>query len=214
MSTLIKALIALIFAICISSIYRMKRFPVPPVLNPPNDITNPLFGIVISGCSSGLGRDFVETLARKDPRALVFAGFRDVKDSEYLNNLDLDERKRIIVIELDVTKQEQVDQAYETVANELTKRNNIPLYGIVANAAVVGGRNVLDKDEKQSRMRSTFEVNVFGATSLIQGFLPLLLKSPYGGRVITLSSFLGIVHFPRCKSTMMYKWILSIDLSY
>lgn len=37
---------------------------------------------------------------------------------------------------LDVTKQEQIDQAVQTVQQELARRGNAPLVGLVNNAGV------------------------------------------------------------------------------
>ena len=80
--------------------------------------------ILITGASSGFGRNIAETFAAEGH--YVYAGARKQADLDALNAIE-----NIQAIRLDVTIQEEIDAAVETIRNE-----GRGLYGLVNNAGV------------------------------------------------------------------------------
>ncbi|CAN8023182.1 unnamed protein product, partial [Ixodes persulcatus] len=116
----------------------------------------------------------------------VFAGclFSDGNDAKKLRS-----SSNIHVLQLDVTKEDQVELALEEVKNKLDSR---VLWSVVANAGMPNMGPV--EWQTMARIRSVFEVNVFGVVHVAKTFLPLLKNS--GGRLVIVSSGLGRVTFP------------------
>ena len=67
--------------------------------------------IVVTGASSGIGRNLTETLAAAG--YFVYAGARSDADMAELNKIE-----NVMAIRLDVTQQDQVDAAVELVQSE------------------------------------------------------------------------------------------------
>lgn len=90
------------------------------LVTPSYPAPHPSGGVVVTGASTGIGEDAAVTLAKKG--FLVFAGVRRAEDGAKL----LARHASIIPVTLDVTKQEQVEQALAFVRAELAKRG-LPL---------------------------------------------------------------------------------------
>jgi NAD(P)-dependent dehydrogenase (short-subunit alcohol dehydrogenase family) len=87
-------------------------------------------------------------------------------------------------IRLDVTVQEEVDAAVETV-----RKGGRGLHGLVNNAGVGSGGPLIELDEDD--LRWLFDVNVFGVFKVTQAFAPLIIESK--GRIATIGSISGIL---------------------
>jgi NAD(P)-dependent dehydrogenase (short-subunit alcohol dehydrogenase family) len=135
--------------------------------------------VFITGASTGIGRHATETLAAKG--YFVYAGARKQADLDSLNEIP-----NVQAIRLDVTKQEEVDAAVETV-----RKGGRGLYGLVNNAGVGSGGPIIENDE--SNIRWLFDVNVFGVVKVTQAFVPLIIESK--GRITTIGSIAGILTF-------------------
>ena len=132
--------------------------------------------ILITGASSGIGRHATEALAAEG--YFVYAGARKQKDLDALNAIP-----NVQAIRLDVTRQDEVDAAVETV-----REGGRGLHGLVNNAGVVSGGPLIEEDE--SDIRWLFDVNVFGVFKVTQAFAPLIIESK--GRITTIGSISGI----------------------
>ena len=132
--------------------------------------------ILITGASTGIGRHTTEALAAQG--YFVYAGARKQKDIDALNAIP-----NVQGVRLDVTVQEEVDAAVETV-----RKGGRGLYGLVNNAGVGSGGPLLENDE--SDIRWLFDVNVFGVIKVTQAFAPLIIESK--GRIATIGSISGI----------------------
>jgi len=135
--------------------------------------------VLITGASTGIGRHATETLAAKG--YFVYAGARKQADLDALDKIP-----NVQAIRLDVTKQEEVDAAVETV-----RKGGRGLYGLVNNAGVGSGGPLIENDEEN--IRWLFEVNVFGVVKVTQAFAPLIIESK--GRITTIGSIAGILTF-------------------
>ena len=87
--------------------------------------------ILITGATTGIGRNLAETLAERGYH--VYGGART--DAEMK---ELDDISNITAIRLDVTKQDQVDSAVQRI-----REIGTGLYALVNNAGIGGGGPVL-----------------------------------------------------------------------
>lgn len=133
--------------------------------------------ILVTGASTGIGRNIAETLAAEGH--FVYAGARKQSDLDELNAID-----NIQAIRLDVTVQEEIDVAVETIRKE-----GRGLFGLVNNAgvAVLGPMIEVDEDDMQFQM----DVNLFGPYRVTKAFAPLIIESQ--GRITTTGSISGIL---------------------
>jgi NAD(P)-dependent dehydrogenase (short-subunit alcohol dehydrogenase family) len=130
---------------------------------------------LVTGTSRGIGAEIARQLAT-DHGFVVFAGARDPDDVE--------EAEGIVPIKLDVTSQDDVDEALETIGSDPGR-----LEALVNNAGVYGdpvGAAEYDLD----RAHEVLEVNTFGPWRLIEAFLPLLRRSD-APRIVNVSSGAG-----------------------
>ena len=141
-------------------------------------------GIVVTGTSSGIGREIALDLDRRGFR--VFAGVRREEDAEAIRAEGSD---RLTPLLLDVTDADAIAAARDTVEGELGGQ---PLRGLVNNAGIgVGGPlETIDIDD----LRRQLEINTVAPIAVTQAFLPLLRASR--GRVVNISSVGGRVAQP------------------
>ena len=133
--------------------------------------------ILVTGASTGIGRHLAETLAEKGYH--VYAGARKEKDLAALDAID-----NITAVQLDVTSQDQVDAVAAMIKDKGTG-----LYGLVNNAGVGGGGEVVDTPvEDQSFV---YDVNVEGVYRVTKAFAPFIMESK--GRIVTTGSIAGTI---------------------
>ncbi len=137
--------------------------------------------ILVTGASTGIGRHLAESLAESGYH--VYAGARKDKDIAALDAID-----NITAVQLDVTSQGQVDAAVAMI-----KKNGTGLYGLVNNAGVGGGGEVIETPVKNQSF--VYAVNVEGVYRTTQAFAPLIIESR--GRIVTTGSIAGtLAGFP------------------
>ena len=142
--------------------------------------------ILITGASTGVGRDTAETLAAVDHR--VFAGVRDVAGRNRAV-ADALRAKGIEPVALDVTSDASVSAA---IAAVLAKSGG--KLDVVINNAGIASAGVSEGFTPE-QLRDLFEVNVFGIQRVLRAVLPTLRKQG-DGLVINTGSILGRVTFP------------------
>ncbi|XP_075531484.1 short-chain dehydrogenase/reductase family 9C member 7-like [Dermacentor variabilis] len=140
--------------------------------------------VLITGCDTGFGYALATRLSRDG--FLVFAGCLDSKSE---GAKALGKLRNVTVLQLDITKAEQVDAAFETVQQGLGSR---VLWSVVANAGV-RNNGLLEWLTMESIIK-IFDVNVFGTLRVIKKFLPMLKKSK--GRMVVVTSPFGHVTMP------------------
>ena len=137
--------------------------------------------ILVTGASTGIGRNLAETLAESGYH--VYAGARKDKDLAALEAID-----NITAVRLDVTKQDQVDAVVKMIEAKGTG-----LYGLVNNAGVGGGGEVVETPIEDQTF--VYTVNVEGVYRTTKAFAPLVIESK--GRIVTTGSIAGtIAAFP------------------
>jgi NAD(P)-dependent dehydrogenase (short-subunit alcohol dehydrogenase family) len=133
--------------------------------------------ILVTGASSGIGRYVTERLASEG--FFVYAGARKPEDIAALNEID-----NVEAVRLDVTIQEDIDAAVETVVD-----GGRGLYGIVNNAGVFIGGPLTDVSVDE--LHWIMDVNVYGVYRVTKAFAPMVIES--GGRITTIGSISGIL---------------------
>jgi len=133
--------------------------------------------ILVTGASTGIGRNLAEALAAEGH--FVYAGARKQADLDALSAIE-----NIQGIRLDVTIQDEIDAAVKTV-----REAGRGLYGLVNNAGVVVGGPLIEVDEAD--MQFQMDVNLFGPYRVTRAFAPLIIESQ--GRITTTGSISGIL---------------------
>jgi len=156
--------------------------------------------VLVTGCSSGIGRATALLLAKQGFR--VFAGLRCPQEAEGLLS-EIQPQLGLPTLEpllLDVTKEDHVAKAVELVR----KTSPEGLYGLVNNAGV--GLPAAVELSSLDEVRQVFEVNTIGPLRMIQSFLPLLRIA--SGRIINMSSMNGTMALPMVGAYSASKFAL------
>lgn len=139
--------------------------------------------ILITGASTGIGRDAALTLSRHGHQ--VFAGVRKTADGESLKK----EVSTIIPVIVDVTKPEEIESAFQFI-----QKARVPgqKFCLVNNAGYALAAPV--EAVPVDALRAQFEVNVFSVVAMTQKFLPWIRESK--GRIVNMSSVSGKITRP------------------
>ena len=137
--------------------------------------------ILITGCSSGIGKNVAITLHNKGWR--VFATCRSKTDCTFFTKLGIES------FPLDLLKEESINCA----VNLVRKKTKSQLDVLFNNGAYAIPGAI--QDIPRSAMREIFEVNVFGQIDLINRCIPLMMSSDYP-KIINCSSVLGFISLP------------------
>jgi NAD(P)-dependent dehydrogenase (short-subunit alcohol dehydrogenase family) len=138
------------------------------------------FPILITGCSSGIGRALARACAMQG--WLVYATARDVASIADLADA------RTTVLRLDVTDESSMAGV---VQDALARHGGISALVNNAGYALPGAVEDLRIDE----IRAEFETNVFGAIRLTQLVVPAM-RAAGGGVIVNMSSMGGALTFP------------------
>jgi short-subunit dehydrogenase len=136
--------------------------------------------VLITGCSSGIGKTTAQYLASQGFR--VWATARKVSDLKAL------EAAGCQVAAVDVT-----DEASMKAAVAKIEKVDGPIWGLVNNAGYSQTGAV--EAVPMAKVRAQFETNVFGLVALTQLVLPGM-RSGGVGRIINMSSMGGKLTFP------------------
>src|SRR6201990_1022182 len=141
--------------------------------------------ILITGTSSGFGRETAERLARDGYR--VFAAMRDIA-SRNRSHADALRTQKIGVVELDVTDDGSVDRA---IASILAQAGKINVLVNNAGIASVGVTEAFTPDQA----KAIFDTNVIGLLRVTRAVLPSMRREREG-LIINMGSVFGRVTFP------------------
>ncbi len=136
--------------------------------------------VLITGCSSGIGRATAERLAARGWR--VYATARDVGKIK-----DLADRG-CMVLPLDVTDEASMRDA----VGEVERREGA--VGIIVNNAGYSQSGAVESVPME-KVRRQFETNVFGLVRMCQLVLPGMRRQGWG-RIVNISSMGGRLTFP------------------
>jgi len=132
-----------------------------------------MISVLITGAFGGMGYQTTQLLAKNGCR--VFALDKNVGEA----------CENIIPIQADITDENSVRQAFETVRSTLCPRER-HLYAIIHFAGIYMLDSLVEMDSRD--FRRIFEINLMGAFLVNKTFLPLLKR---GSRIIMTTSELA-----------------------
>jgi len=141
--------------------------------------------VLITGASTGFGRDTAETLAQAGHH--VFAAMRDIAGRNR-KHADALRDKKINVVEIDVSDDGSVDRA---VAAVLKQAGRIDVLVNNAGMASAGVSEAFTSDQA----KVVFNTNVIGIHRTMRAVLPSM-RAAGDGLIINIGSVLGRVTFP------------------
>ncbi|CAF1137220.1 unnamed protein product [Rotaria sordida] len=151
--------------------------------------------VLISGCDSGFGHGLAIELDKKGFR--VFAGvFVPNNVISLQNKLS----SNATVFHLDITKQEDIDAAFE-----LVKEKTLVLHGLVNNAGILLGTYI--DWTSMDVMRRVMDVNYFGHVAMTKKFLPLLIAK-CDSRVVNICSAAGFLSLSNMSAYSASKYAM------
>jgi NAD(P)-dependent dehydrogenase (short-subunit alcohol dehydrogenase family) len=133
-------------------------------------------GIIVTGCSSGIGQATAIQLARAG--FVVFATVRKSEDAQSLKSFNM--TNLVPVCPLDLNHRDEIAKTAEWVREQLQIRGLNGLYGLVNNAggSLVGPVELIDLN----KFARELDVRILGSVAMIQAFLPLLRQGR--GRIV------------------------------
>ncbi|TPW31994.1 oxidoreductase [Pararhizobium mangrovi] len=138
---------------------------------------------LITGCSTGFGRELARLVIEGGYRAVVTA-----RDAERVADLADIAPDRAVAVDLDVTKADQIDAAVETA------RERFGRIDVLVNNAGYGYQTSVEEAE-DAAVRDQFEANVFGLFAITRAVLPTMRQQRFG-RILNVTSVAGLVGFP------------------
>jgi NAD(P)-dependent dehydrogenase (short-subunit alcohol dehydrogenase family) len=133
--------------------------------------------VLVTGASTGIGRKITEHLAARG--YFVYAGARKQADLDALGAI-----KNVQALKLDVTRQDDIDEAVATI----TKAGR-GLYGLVNNAGVATVGSATETSVEEFTL--IMDVNLFGPWRVTRAFAPLIVAAK--GRITTIGSISGVL---------------------
>jgi|WetSurMetagenome_2_1015567.scaffolds.fasta_scaffold91735_2 NAD(P)-dependent dehydrogenase (short-subunit alcohol dehydrogenase family) len=136
--------------------------------------------VLVTGASSGIGHAVSVYLAREG--YTVLASVRKDADAEKLNSLGYDNLKPLSP--LDLTRQDQIHAAANSVREQIENQELPPLYSVIFIAG--GGKIAPVELMNISDFRDELEKRLVGNITLLQEMIPLLRKTT--GRILWIST--------------------------
>jgi NAD(P)-dependent dehydrogenase (short-subunit alcohol dehydrogenase family) len=141
---------------------------------------NPVW--LITGCSTGFGRELAKLVLERGWRAVVTA-----RDPSKVKDIAEGHGDRALVLPLDVTNRTQIET---TVAQA---RQHFGRIDALVNNAGYGYLAAIEEGE-DDEVRAMFETNVFGLVDMTKAVLPIM-REQHSGLIVNVSSIGGITSF-------------------
>ncbi len=157
-------------------------------------------GVLVTGCSSGIGRAVALHLAAQG--FTVFAAVRKAHDADALRQLG--DPNLIPVCPLDLTHLTDIPPIVDFVSQEMQRRGKDGLYAIVNNA---GGGSIAPIELMEiDKFRTEAETRLIGPVALLQAFLPLIRRAH--GRLVWIVTP-GLMPLPYLSSIHAYDFAVN-----
>ncbi len=137
---------------------------------------------LISGCSTGFGRELARAVLARGWRAVVTA-----REKARLGDLIEAAGERALAVQLDVTDADQIDAAVQAAQERFGRID------VLVNNAGYGYQTTIEEGEEKE-IRAQFDTNVFGLFALTRAVLPIM-RAQRSGHIINISSVAGFVGF-------------------
>ena len=142
--------------------------------------TDPVW--LISGCSTGFGRELAKLVLAKGWRAVITA-----RHPDQVTDLAAGHGERALVLPLDVNSPVQVRHAVDEAVRQFGRID------VLVNNAGYGYLAAIEEGEDDA-VRAMFETNVFGLIDLTKAVLPIM-RGQGNGLIINVSSIGGLTSF-------------------
>ena len=142
--------------------------------------TDPVW--LITGCSTGFGRELVRLVLERGWRAVVTA-----RNQDQVTDLAQGHGERALVLPLDVNSPAQVRHAVEEAKQRFGRID------VLVNNAGYGYLAAIEEGEDEA-VRAMFETNVFGLIDMTKAVLPIM-RSQGNGLIVNISSIGGLTSF-------------------
>lgn len=159
--------------------------------------------VLISGCSSGIGKLTAETAARAGHQVYATmrgATTRNSASKQALEQLAQEHRLSLQVLEMDVSDAESVGRAVEAVVQETGR-----IDAVVNNAGIMSIG--LAEGFTEEQFLNAMDVNFLGAFRVTRAVLPYL-RANRNGVLIHVTSVVGRLLFPGCAPYCASKFAL------
>ena len=138
---------------------------------------------LITGCSTGFGRELAKEVLAKGYNAAVAA-----RNTDDVKDIVESYPETAIAVRLDVTVTAEITAAVKTT---LEKFGQID---VLVNNAGIGYFAAIEESEDEP-VRRMFEINVFGLAKMTQAVLPAM-RAQRSGHILNISSIGGLRSFP------------------
>ena len=138
---------------------------------------------LITGCSTGFGRELAKQVLAKGYQVAVAA--RNTND---VQDIIAAYPATAIAVKLDVTIAQQINEAVQTTIQKFGQID------VLVNNAGIGYFAAVEESEEEE-VRKMFEINVFGLAKMTQAVLPYMRKRK-SGHILNVASIGGLRAFP------------------
>jgi NAD(P)-dependent dehydrogenase (short-subunit alcohol dehydrogenase family) len=140
---------------------------------------------LVTGANRGIGLEVCKQLAKNEIHVILSS--RNIERGQEATKKLKSEGLEVSFLPLDVTQQQSVDHAFNTIHDEFGR-----LDILVNNAGIAidprGGSTLLGAE--LPTIQKTLETNTYGPIRMIQKAVPLMKKGNYG-RIVNISSGMG-----------------------
>ena len=137
---------------------------------------------LITGCSTGFGRELAKLVLARGWRAVVTA-----RDPAAVADLVAGCEDRALAVALDVTRREQIAEAVSQAQQKFGRID------VLVNNAGYGYLAAIEEGEDEA-VRAMFETNVFGLVDMTKAVLPIM-RQQKSGLIVNISSIGGLASF-------------------
>jgi NAD(P)-dependent dehydrogenase (short-subunit alcohol dehydrogenase family) len=138
---------------------------------------------LITGCSTGFGRELARAVLERGDRVVVTA-----RNPDSVRDLVTGREGQAIALRLDVTDREQAEQAVQEAERAFGRID------VLVNNAGIGYFGAVEESE-EAEVRRMFEVNVFGLARMTHLVLPGM-RARRRGHIVNVASIGGLRAFP------------------
>lgn len=141
---------------------------------------NPVW--LITGCSTGFGRELARLVLDRGWRAVMTA-----RGTERIADLVALAPDRALAVDLDVADQAQIDAAIAAATERFGRID------VLVNNAGYGYQSSVEEGE-DAAIRAQFEANVFGLFAITRAVLPVM-RGQKSGAIVNVTSVGGLIGF-------------------
>jgi NAD(P)-dependent dehydrogenase (short-subunit alcohol dehydrogenase family) len=153
---------------------------------------------LVTGSATGIGYEIAVHLARAGFR--TYATMRNIQKAKEINEIAKTEDLPLSAIQLDVTDNDSIDKAIDTL---LTESERIDMLVNNAGYGLIGSIEEMSSEE----LKAQFETNVFGTFRVTQAVISHMRKQ-HSGVIVIISSVAGRVGLPLFSAYASTKFAL------